>query len=267
MPENFDFGPLIELATMYGVRVIGALVFLFIASKIASYARRHVDNLGESGKLDKTLARFAGNIAYYVVIAAAAIACLGIFGIETTSFAALIGAAGLAIGLAFQGSLSNLAAGVMLIVFRPFNVGDVVNVGGVTGKVDEIELFTTILDTADNRRIIMPNSVIFGGTIENITHHDTRRVDVSVGIDYSASIPETRAAMQKALDTIPNQTAANQVVLTGLGASSVDYQLRVWVPTAEYFSAQEALTVATKEQLDAVNIGIPYQTFDVNITK
>lgn len=267
MFENFDTSGLIELATVYGTRVLGVLVFLFIASRIAKLARNLMSRQGDKGRMDATMAKFAGNGAYWLVIIMSGIACLGIFGIETTSFAAILGAAGLAIGLAFQGSLSNLASGAMLVIFRPFSVGEVVRVAGEVGKVHEIELFTTTLDTPDNRRIIVPNSAVFGGTIENISYHKTRRVDVSVGADYSASIDATRDALLKAAARIPDQTDDPAAVLLELGASSVDWQLRVWVKASEFWAVKAQLTQHVKEEMDAAGIGIPYQTIDVNLSQ
>lgn len=267
MFENFNVAGLVELGVTYGTRVLGVLVFLFIATRVAKFARKMLTRQGDRGRIDPTMARFAGNAGYWLILVMSGIACLGIFGIETTSFAAILGAAGLAIGLAFQGSLSNLASGAMLVIFRPFSVGEVVRVAGEIGKVQEIELFTTTLDTPDNRRIIVPNSAVFGGAIENMSHHETRRVDVSVGTEYSASIDATREVLLKAAARIPNQTDDAAVALLSLGASSVDWQVRVWVQSSEYFSAMDALTQHVKDDLDAAGIGIPYQTFDVNLVK
>lgn len=267
MLDSVDPSAVFELGTVYGTRLLGVLVFLFVASRAAKLVRNLMARQGDKGRMDPTIARFAGNSVYWLILIMSGIACLGIFGIETTSFAAVIGAAGLAIGLAFQGSLSNLASGVMLVIFRPFSVGEVVRIAGEVGKVHEVELFTTTLDTPDNRRIIVPNAAVFGGTIENISHHATRRVDVNVGADYGASIDVTREALLKAAARVPDQTDEAAAVLTGLGASSVDWQVRVWIRSAEYFAAMDALTQYVKEELDDAGIGIPYQTIDINLSK
>ncbi|CAN0548223.1 unnamed protein product [Laminaria digitata] len=250
----------------YGTRIVGVIVAIFIAFIIAGWARRVVLRGTSKANVDPTLGKFFGNAARYTVITLAMIACLGVFGIETTSFAAVIGAAGLAIGLAFQGSLSNLAAGVMLLLFRPFKVGDVVNAAGTTGKIDEIELFTTRMITPDNRLIIVPNSAIFGGTIENITYFDTRRVDVDVGTDYGADLDETRKILEQAIASVDHLAEpAPQVFLDVLGDSSIAWKLRVWVNTPDFWAVREKLTYACKVSLDKAGIGIPFPQMDVHL--
>ncbi len=255
------------LIRTHAVRVVGVLVLLFVAWIVAGWTKRLVARSLTRHNFDPTLTKFFSGFAKSLVLLLTVIACLGAFGIETTSFAAVLGAAGLAIGLAFQGSLSNLAAGVMLLVFRPFKVGDVVSVCGHTGKIDEIELFTTRMTTPDNRLVIHPNSTVFGATIENVTFNDTRRVDVDVGVDYSADVDRTREILLKAAgalsDTLPEPAA--QVVLAGLGASSVDWQVRVWVKTPDFFGVKEALTRAVKVELDQAKIGIPFPQLDIHL--
>jgi small conductance mechanosensitive channel len=188
-------------------------------------------------------------------------------GVELVAFVGVIAASAFAIGLAFQGSLSNFSAGVMLLVFRPFKVGDVVNVAGETGKVDEIGLFTTTMDTPDNRRLILPNGAIFGAVIENITHHPIRRVDVAVGTDYTADLDRTREVLLKAAVEIPDQVPDKEpvVVLGELGASSVDWSIRVWVDAANYWPTKDALTRSVKNALDEANISIPFPQMDVHM--
>jgi len=219
--------------------------------------------------VDETLTRFIAKILRWLILVIAGIMCLSAFGIETTSFAAVLGAAGLAVGLAFQGTLSNFSAGVMLLVFRPFKVGDAVTVGGTTGKVDAIDLVSTTLDTADNRRFVVPNSTVFGSTIENITFHDTRRVDINVGCDYSADIDRTREVLNEAALTVPGRIddPEHQIVLSGLGASSVDWIVRVWCKTDDYWDVRDAGIRAVKQALDNAGIGIPYPQMDVHVDK
>jgi small conductance mechanosensitive channel len=192
---------------------------------------------------------------------------LGIFGVETTSFAAVLAGAGLAIGMAFSGTLGSFAAGVMLLAFRPFKVGDVVTVAGVTGKVDQVGIFSTTLDTPDNRRFIIPNASITGSTIENISHHPVRRADVSVGTDYSADVDQTRAVLERVANELPGrlQDKDPQVVLVELGASSVDWQVRIWVDAADFWAVKEAATRAVKVALDEAGIGIPFPQMDVHL--
>ena len=257
---------LTELGTTWGVRILGVLVALLIAKMIASWAKRSIQRTLEKRNFDPTLTRFFANMARYGILIGAVIGCLGVFGIETASFAAVIAAGGLAVGLAFQGTLSNFAAGVMLIVFRPFKVGDVISVAGLVGAVDELELFTTELTTPDNRRLIVPNSAIFGATIENITHHSTRRVDVPVGTDYSADVDETRKVLEAMAKDIEGglKDPAPQIFLSGLGGSSVDWQVRVWCNTADYWDVLQRTIRDTKAALDAANIGIPFPQTDIH---
>jgi small conductance mechanosensitive channel len=192
------------------------------------------------------------------------------FGIGITSFAAVLGAAGFAVGLAFQGTLSNFSSGIMLLVFRPFKVGDVVSAAGITAKVYEIDLFNTVFDTPDNRRIIVPNSSIIGGTIENISHHSERRVDVGVGVDYTASLDKTREVLSAAADSlrehlIEGDGRGYQIVLGDLGDSAVTWTVRFWTTSADYWTVKEQLTHAVKVKLDEAGIGIPYPQMDVHV--
>ena len=259
--------PTATLLYTYSVRVLGVVVLLLVAWIVAAWVRRLTMRAMERGKVDQTIARFGANVARYLILVMAVLACLGMFGVETTSFAAVLGAAGLAIGLAFQGSLSNLASGVMLLVFRPFKVGDVVSLGGTTGKIDEIELFTTKMITPDNRLIIFPNRGIFGSTIENVTHFDTRRVDVDVGVDYGADIDRTREILLEAARSVEGGMSDPEpaAVLAGLGASSVDYSVRLWAATTDYWPVKDALTRAVKMHLDKAEIGIPFPQMDVHL--
>ncbi len=259
----------LDYLMLYGPRLIGALLFLAAAWVAASWARRITRRALERASFDRTLTLFFASAARWAVLIMAALASLGLFGIQTTSFAAVLASAGLAIGLAFQGSLAHVASGVMLLLFRPFGVGDTVNAGGVTGKVAEIELFTTTIDTADNRRIVVPNSLIFGGTIENMTYHPTRRVTVAVGTDYGADLQATRAALERAARGVAGALTdpAPEVVLVGLGASSIDWQVRVWAPTPDYFHVQERTTEAIKRALDEAGIAIPFPQMDVHLDR
>lgn len=253
--------------TGYVVRIVGVLLFLIIARAVAGWVGRLVYRGLERSTLDETLRRFFATATRYTILVMALIACLEVFGVSATSFAAVLAAAGLAIGLAFQGTLSNFAAGVMLLVFRPFKAGDVISVGGTTAKVAEVELFTTLLDTPDNRRVIMPNGSIFGSTIENLSHHDTRRVDVGVGTSYDADLALTRGVLEDAAAKLTGRLDAPppQVVLTSLGDSTIDWQVRVWCRAADYSAVHEQLTQTVKLALDAADIAIPYPQLDVHV--
>jgi small conductance mechanosensitive channel len=252
-----------------GPSIVGVLVLIVVGWFIAAWAGRLIANSIKRAKVDEMLANFAGSVARWTIILLVIIACLGVFGVETTSFAAVIGAAGLAIGLAFQGSLGNLAAGIMLLIFRPFKIGDWVEIGGESGTVREISLFTTNLDSADNRRIILPNGNVFGSTIENYTYNATRRVDVPVGVEYSADIDRTR----EVLETVPGRVEGiltdpePAIMLFSLGDSSVNWQVRVWCNTADYWTILQRTVRATKQALDEAGLGIPFPQMDVHLDK
>lgn len=246
-------------------RILAVLVVFGIAWLLAGWVRRAIGTLLDRPYFDKTLSRFLGNLARWLVLVMAVVGCLAMFGFNITSVATVLGAAGLAVGLALQGSLSNLAAGVMLLVLRPFKIGDVVLVAGQLGKVDDIDLFQTKIDTGDNRRLILPNSSVFSGVVENITHHPWRRCDVAVGVAYSADTSATRAALRAAGEGL----AARQpdrpvdVLLDKLGSSSVDWMVRVWVPTADFVTCKDQLIERIKLELDRARIAIPFPQLEV----
>lgn len=266
---GFDWAGMMPQIVSYATSAAGALLLLFVLWIVARIVGSLVGSSLRRASFDETLTRFFVKASRWLVMLIAVVMCLSIFGIETTSFAAVLGAAGLAVGLAFQGTLGNFAAGIMLLVFRPYKVGDVVNAAGQTGKINEIELFTTTMDTPDNRRIIIPNGAIFGSTIENITHHPRRRADVEVGVDYSADIQKTREVLEAAVKGVEGvlDDPAPAVVLTGLGGSSVDWVVRAWANTGDWAAVKERTTVAVKEALDAAGIGIPYPTMDINMNQ
>lgn len=250
----------------YALNVLGALALVIGAYMVSGWVRRKIESTLGRTRFDATLTRFFANVARWVIILLAILACLSIFGIETTGFAAVIGAAGLAIGLAFQGTLSHLASGTMLLIFRPFKVGDVVRVAGETGKVYEIDLFMTSLDTGDNRRIIIPNSQVFGNVIENLTFHSTRRVDIEVGTAYDADLDQVRGILEAAARSVPNilPEPGIAVVLTGLGESSINWAVRVWSSTDKYWDVKDRLTVAVKKALDEAGVSIPFPQVEVH---
>ena len=257
---------IVTTVTHFGMRLLGVLVFLLIARWVAGRLGRTAQR-GIEKKSDPTVARFVGALIRVGIMVIALISCLRIFGIETTSFAAVLASAGLAVGLAFQGTLSSFSAGIMLLIFRPFKVGDVVSVGGNLGTVHAIDLFTTTLDTPDNRRLILPNSSVFGNTIENITWHSTRRVGVDVGVEYTASIDQSREVLLAAANKVEGvlQDPAPAVVLTTLGDSSVNFQVRVWCNTGDFWDVKDALTRQVKLDLDEAGIGIPFPQMDVHL--
>jgi len=266
-----DLSALVPLIQEYVIPVITALLILIVAYFVGKCMARAARNPIEK-RVDATLGAFTGKLVFYAVMIFALLGVLGMFGVSVASFAAVVAAAGFAVGLAFQGTLSNFAAGVLLLVFRPYKVGDVINAAGVTAKVIEIELFTTVFDTFDNRRIIVPNSQISGGMIENVTYHTERRVDVGVGVEYSADIEKTRATLTAAAESIKEDLVEGegrgyQVVLGDLGDSAVSWTVRFWTEAGNFFPVKEKLTTAVKNHLDAVGIGIPFPQMDVHVHK
>ena len=248
------------LAT-YGINVVGALVIIVVGFMVAGWARRALERaLSRSGKMDATLVRFFGSLVRYAIIAFVIIAALQQFGVEATSLVAVFGAAGLAIGLALQGTLSNVAAGVMLLMFRPFKIGDFVDIGGKTGTVKEVGLFTTELATGDNVKIIMPNGQIWGQAIANFSANPTRRVDLMMGIDYGDNIDTAMATINRVIgeETRALTDQDSTVAVAELADSSVNIVVRVWVNAADYWGVRWDLTKKLKEQLEANGISIPF---------
>ncbi len=264
---DMDPSSYIDVLIEHAPKVVGVLLALFVAWIVANWTERAVRAGLEKRDFDATLTRFFAKLARYLILIGAVLGCLGVFGIQTASFAAVLAAAGFAVGMAFQGTLGNFAAGIMLLAFRPFKVGDFVEVTGETGTCEHIDLFTCEFRTLDNKKLIIPNGAVFGSTITNYTGYDTRRVDIDVGADYSASLDETRAVLEKAAASIPGmiQDPAPQVVLKALGGSSIDWQVRVWCKTEDYWDVWQATTRACKVSLDEADIGIPFPQQDVHL--
>jgi small conductance mechanosensitive channel len=265
-----DLGPLGMAAEEDLLPAATALLALFVAYFFGKYVARLVEG-PICRRVDETLGKFAGKLLFYLVMTIALVSLLGSVGISTASFAAVLTATGFAIGLAFQGTLSNFASGILLMVFRPFKVGDLVVVAnGMTGIVNEIDLFTTKIDTPDNRRIIVPNNAVTGNTIENVTYHPHRRIEIPVGIAYDASLDNTRRALvlaaEQLLDiTIPGESRGYQIVIQHFGASSIEWLVRLWVPTDRWHEAKQRLIQAIKLQLDAHNLRIPFPQMDIHL--
>lgn len=259
----------VALAISYAPKILGALVILLVVWILAGWTRNTMKRVFERTKFDPTLSRFFANLARWAVLVMGALAAVSVLGVQLTVFAAVIGAAGLAIGLAMQGSLGNIAAGIMLLVFRPFKIGDVVLVAGQTGTVIDLDLFTTSLDTPDGRRVILPNGQVFGNIIENISHHPQRRVDVAVGVAYSADIDRTRSVLEAAAKRVPGSVPdpAPGVGLVGLGQSSVDWVVQVWAHRDDIPVVKQATVRAVKYALDEAGIEIPFPQRTVTIAR
>lgn len=250
-----------------GPNVIVALVILIIGRWVAMWlASLAQKGMGRS-KIDETLARFLGKLIYYALLAAVVIAAADQVGIKTTSFIAILGAAGLAIGLALKDSLSNFASGVMLILFRPFKLGDVVTTGSITGKVHQIDIFSTIILTPDNQRHIIPNSMITSNVITNINAEPTRRIDLVVGIGYDDDIKLAKATLEELVkaDSRIFTDPAPAIAVSELADSSVNLILRPWVKTEDYWDVRLQLTENIKLTFDEKGISIPYPQQDVHM--
>lgn len=258
------------LLTTYGLDVIGAIVILVIGIWLAGWARRGVSRgLAKTGRVDHTLQSFLGSLAKYFVIIFTVLAVLSQFGVQTASLIAVFGAAGLAIGLALQGTLSNVAAGVMLLIFRPFKAGDYIEAGGVSGSVQALTLFTTELSTPDNVQVLVPNNQIWGSAIKNYNFHATRRVDFLIGIDYGDDMGKAIGAVRDVI-TADSRTLANPeplVVVGELADSSVNLIVRVWCQAGDYWPVKFDLTKAIKERLDREGISIPFPQRTVHVLK
>jgi small conductance mechanosensitive channel len=256
---------IISFITHYGLKVIGAIALLIVGRIVAAWGRGICRRALTKSEVDPTLVAFFTKAVYYLILIIVVIAVLQLFGVQTTSMIAILGAAGLAVGLALQGTLSNFAAGVMLLIFRPFKLDDFVDIGGTMGSVVEIGLFSTTLKTPDNVKIVVPNSSVWGGTISNYSGFDTRRVDLVIGISYDDNI-------QTAMDTIRTIVTADervladpelQIAVSNLGDSSVDLVVRPWCQGADYWNLRFDLTRKLKEGLEAAGCSIPYPQQDV----
>ncbi len=258
---------LTDLMLTWGVRVLGALAVLVIGRVVAGMARRAVRRLLQRSSVDDTLIPFVSSLVYYLLLAFVLIAVLGLFGIPTASFIAVLGAAGLAVGLALQGTLSNFASGVMLLLFRPFRAGDFVEAGGASGTVAEIGIFNTSLNTPDNIRVIIPNSAIFGQTINNFAANDTRRNDMTLGIGYDDDIDTAMAVIRKALEEDERVLPEPEPVIAvgELADSSVNLVIRPWCKRQDYWALRWDLTRRLKVELEAAGCSIPYPQRDVHL--
>jgi len=247
--------------------VVGAVAVLFIGWIAAGWVKRLSRKALGAAHVDPILVPFVSGIIHVVVIVMVAVTAIGVLGVETGSFIAVIGAAGLAVALAFQGTFSNFASGVMLLTFRPFEVGHVVEVGGVTGSVKEVGIFTCLLTTPDNVQIRVPNSQIFGETIKNFSASDTRRIDLVVGVGYGDDLGVAVRTCQDVLAADPRVLGEPESVVAvhELGDSSVNLVVRPWVKSEDYWTVRWDLTRALKEQLEAAGCSIPFPQRDVHL--
>jgi small conductance mechanosensitive channel len=256
-----------QLLTVYGMKVLAALAIFIVGRWVAKGVRKLVVRLMTKGRVDPTLVTFASNLAYIGLLAFIVLASLGQLGIQTTSFIAVIGAAGLAIGLALQGALANFAAGFLLIIFQPFKVGDLIEGGGVFGVVEAIQIFTTQLKTADNKTVIVPNAKLTNDNIVNWTVKGTRRVDLVFGIGYGDNIDKARSLMADIIagDSRILKDPAPQISVSELADSSVNFVVRPWAKVEDYWGVYFDLTEKIKKAFDANGISIPFPQRDVHL--
>ena len=266
--EQILNGDIIEMYVIpWSIRIVTALLIFVIGRWIAKIIVNFVERIMLKGKLDEMLVRFLGNIIKALLLIVVILAALEQLGVETTSALAILGAAGLAVGLSLQSSLSNFAAGVMLISFRPFKVGDYIEAGGTAGIVESIAIFNTVFRTGDNREVTVPNGQIYGGTIVNYSARDTRRIDMTFSIGYDDDIKQAKELIEQTLNEDERILAdpAPAIMVMELGASSVDIAVRPWVKADDYWSVRPDLLEKIKQRFDENHISIPYPQQDVYI--
>ncbi|MEZ9660336.1 MULTISPECIES: small-conductance mechanosensitive channel MscS [unclassified Vibrio] len=258
-----------DLFIQYGVNIISALIILFIGNLIVKAVANSVSKVLQKKKMDRAVVEFVHGLVRYLLFVIVLIAALGRLGVQTASVVAVIGAAGLAVGLALQGSLSNFAAGVLIVAFRPFKSGDYVEIGGVAGSVDSIQIFQTVLTTPDNKMVVVPNGSVIGSPITNYSRHATRRIDLMIGVSYNADLQKAKALLTKICESDERvlKEPGVQVGVHTLADSSVNFVVRPWVSTAEYWNVYFDLMQAIKEGLDKEGIEIPFPQMDVHMNK
>jgi small conductance mechanosensitive channel len=266
--ENI-YGLIKEWAALYGLKVIGAVAILVLGRIAVGILAGVVRRLLTRGNVDETLTKFVVSLTRIALMAFVIIAAISTLGVQTTSFVAVIGAAGLAIGFALQGSLANFASGVMLIMFRPFKAGDFVEAGGTSGAVEAIHIFNTVLKTPDNKNVIIPNSKVTGDNIVNYSAKDERRVDLVFGIGYDDDIRKAKKTLEQILADHERvlKDPAPTVAVSELADSSVNFVVRPWVKTEDYWSVYFDLTEKVKLTFDEQGISIPYPQTDVHLHK
>lgn len=256
-----------ELLTIYGLKVIAAVVVFVVGRWIAKGLTKFAENVMNKRQVDPTILSFVANMTYIALLVFVVLAALGQLGIQTTSFIAIIGAAGLAIGLALQGSLANFAAGFLMIIFRPFKVGDFIEGAGVAGTVEVIQIFTTQLNTPDNKTVIIPNAALTAGNITNYSAKGTRRVDLVFGIGYGDDIDHAKKVIMDVLAREERilKDPATTIGVVELADSSVNFAVRPWVTADDYWNVYFNLTENIKKSFDAQGISIPFPQRDVHM--
>ncbi len=255
------------LVSSYGLKILTAIIIFYIGKLVARWLSHLTEKIMKAREVELSLQHFVSALVYYAVLAFSIIAALGQLGIQTASFVAVVGAAGLAVGLALQGSLANFAAGVLILIFRPFKIGDYIEAAGQAGIVEKITVFTTELLTPDNKKVIIPNSSVTGGPITNYSAKDTRRIDLVMGISYEDDIDKAKEVLNKVVtaDNRVLKDPAPTIAVVELADNSVNFVVRPWTATNDYWDVYFDLTEATKKALDAEGISIPYPQRDVHL--
>ena len=277
--SGFDWNGIFEFLKKNGIdsgtavglvkNIIIALIIFYVGRMAISLIVRGLRKVMRKQDVDKTLESFVCNLVRIVLLVIVIIAAIGQLGIQTTSFIAIFGAAGLAVGLALQGSLSNFASGVLIVLFRPYKVGDFIEGAGISGSVEQVQILTTILKTGDNKQVIVPNSQIMGSIITNYSANPTRRVDMVVGVSYSDDLDKVRSTIQELVaadDRILDEPACT-IAVSALADSSVNFVVRPWVKTSDYWPVMFDMTEAIKKRFDKEGISIPFPQQDVHLYK
>ena len=267
-----DFQPylekIIELAVTYAPKLLLAIITLIVGHIVIKTIIKSIRKLSEKRSFDLTLQKFLISLTKALLYVLLIVSVASMVGIETTSFIAVLGAAGLAIGLALQGSLSNFAGGVLILAFKPFKVADVIDAQGFLGIVDEIQIFNTIIKTFDNRVIIIPNGALANGPITNITREDTRRVDMEFGVGYTDDIDKVKQILTdliKADERVLNEPAEPFIVMKELGESSVNFVVRAWCKASDYWDIYFGMMEKVKKTFDKEGVSIPFPQRDVHL--
>ena len=263
--NGIDSGTLVT----FGKNLVIALVIFYVGRIAVSLVVRGLRKVLQKNDVDKTLETFVCNVVKMALLIVVIIAAIGALGIQTTSFIAIFGAAGLAVGLALQGSLSNFAAGVLIVLFRPYKVGDYVEGAGIGGTVEQVQILTTVLTTPDNKQVIVPNSQIMNSVITNYSAKDTRRVDMTVGVSYDDDLDKVRRTLEELIAADERVLAEPEckIAVSALADSSVNFVVRPWVKSADYWGVMFDMTEAIKKRFDKEGISFPFPQQDVHLYK
>ena len=270
---GFDWNEVIAMLKTTGIEfainLVTAIAIFYVGRMVVGLLMRGLKKMMQAQDVDVTLQTFVGNLVRMVLLVFVIIAAISALGIQTTSFIAILGAAGLAIGLALQGSLSNFASGVLIVMFRPYKVGDFVEAAGISGVVEEVQILTTVLKTGDNKKVIVPNGQIMDSVITNYSANDQRRVDMTIGVSYDDDLDNVRSTLEQLVaadDRILDDPACT-IAVSALADSSVNFVVRPWVKSADYWGVMFDLTEAIKKRFDKEGISFPFPQQDVHLYK